>query len=139
MTDPRMALKWRRIRCSNRGDMSACLDKADILSLADASLTESTRRLSSLAEDQCSPFYEEARSLELELLTVYRTVAICARKEDELQAVSAWWTAMTDICDTFAGRLKGLHEKHPYCGAEIFYDHVLDLRNKCRRLAEMHG
>jgi len=66
-------------------------------------------------------------------------VAICAKKENELSAVSTWWAAMTNVCDLFAARLHELQEKHPNCGAKLFYDRVLDLRNKCQRLAEMHG
>ncbi|MDQ6625720.1 MAG: hypothetical protein M3Y69_06215 [Verrucomicrobiota bacterium] len=119
--------------------MSACLDQLDIRTLADASLSESDKRLELLNQDQCAPFYEEARSLELELLAMYRTVVVCTRKEDDLAAVCRWWTVMTEICDVFASRLKSVHGKHPQCGANMFYDQVLDLRNKCRRLAEMHA
>ena len=119
--------------------MSACFDQSDIFTLSEATLTESTKRLSALDQDQCAPFYEEARSLELELLAVYRMVALCARKEDELNRISEWWKAMTQVCDSFAGRLHELHERHPMCGANLFYDRVLDLRNKCQRLAEMHS
>jgi rRNA maturation protein Nop10 len=119
--------------------MSACLDQTDVYTLSEATLTESTRRLETLRVDQCSAFYEEARSLELELLSVYRMVALCARKEDDLGHVSQWWKTMQTVCDSFAAGLHTLHEKHPACGAKLFYDRVLDLRNKCQRLAEMHS
>ena len=46
---------------------------------------------------------------------------------------------MVEMCDEFLRRLSGLKERHPYCGAEIYYDRVLDLRNKCKRLQEMHS
>jgi hypothetical protein len=120
-------------------NMSACFDQTDVFTLSEATLTESTRRLGTLSEDQCSAFFEEARSLELELLSVYRMVALCAKKEDNLEHVAEWWKAMTDVCDSFAKTLHTLHSKHPSCGANFFYDRVLDLRNKCQRLAEMHS
>lgn len=119
--------------------MLACLDQADVFTLSRATLTESSKRLESLSVDQCAPFYEEARSLELELLSVYRMVVLCAKKEDELESVTSWWNAMTKVCDSFAEGLHELHKKHPTCGANLFYDRVLDLRNKCQRLAEMHS
>jgi hypothetical protein len=120
-------------------NMSACFDQTDVFTLSQATLSESTKRLGTLSQDQCTGFYEEARSLELELLAVYRMVALCAKKEDDLEHVSDWWKAMTNVCDSFAKSLHTLHEKHPSCGAKLFYDRVLDLRNKCQRLAEMHS
>lgn len=119
--------------------MSACFDQTDVFTLSEATLTESTRRLENLSENQCSAFYEEARSLEIELLSVYRMVALCAKKEDDLEHVCQWWKTMTNVCDSFAKSLHTLHGKHPSCGAKLFYDRVLDLRNKCQRLAEMHS
>jgi hypothetical protein len=66
-------------------------------------------------------------------------VALCVRKEDDLDKIAKWWEAMTNVCDQFAQRLHKLHEAHPYCGADTYYDDVLDLRNRCQRLKEMHS
>ncbi len=119
--------------------MSACFDTSDVLELSRATLDEVNRRLSEIPADLCAPFYAEASNLEQQLLGVYRTVALCVRKEEELEKITAWWEAMTKACDEFARRLAKLSEEHPECGSEFFYDRVLDLRNKCQRLQEMHG
>jgi hypothetical protein len=118
--------------------MSACFDTADLLALSRATLDETDRRLSEIPADLCAPFYAEASNLEQQLLGVYRTVALCVRKEDDLEKIAALWRAMTEACDEFASRLSRLSQEHPQCGAEFFYDRVLDLRNKCQRLQEMH-
>jgi predicted Zn-dependent protease with MMP-like domain len=119
--------------------MSACFDTSDVWELSRAALDEADRRLSEIAADLCAPFYFEAGNLEQQLLGVYRTVALCVRKEDDLGKIAAWWRAMTEACDEFAGRLAGLCQEHPQCGSEFFYNRVLDLRNKCRRLQETHA
>jgi hypothetical protein len=45
---------------------------------------------------------------------------------------------MVPQCDEFAKRLDALRLAHPECGAALFYDRVLDLRNKCQPLRQMH-
>ena len=119
--------------------MSSCFDTADVLELSRATLEEADRRLKEIPGDLCASFNAEAGNLEQQLLQVYRTVALCVRKEDDLNKIAAWWNAMTKACDEFATRLNKLSQEHPQCGAEFFYDRVLDLRNKCQRLQEMHG
>jgi hypothetical protein len=118
--------------------MSTCLDAEDLMRLSEASLDDVEKRLSGIPSDLCAPFYAEADKLEQQLLGVYRTVALCVRKEDDLNSITVWWDTMTNICDKFAARLNDLCAAHPYCGAEVFYDHVLDLRNRCLRLANLH-
>ena len=118
--------------------MSTCFDTSDVFQLSEASLADTERRLSEIPAELCAPFYAEADKLEQQLLGVYRIVALCVRKEDDLDSVTGWWDTMTKICDLFAARLNKLCEAHPYCGAEVFYDSVLDLRNRCLRLANLH-
>lgn len=84
------------------------------------------------------PFNAEAANLERQLLGIYRTVTLCVRKEEDLEKVAAWWQAMTSIRDEFSSRLAMLSSEHPLFGPEILYDRVLDLRNRCQRLQEMH-
>jgi hypothetical protein len=88
--------------------MGACFDTSDILALSRATLEEADRRLNEIPADLCAPFYAEASNLEQQLLGVYRTVALCVRKEDDLEKIAAWWRAMTEACDEFAGRLAKL-------------------------------
>lgn len=118
--------------------MSQCFDVTDVLELSRASLAETEKRLSEIPMDLCAPFYAEADKLEQQLLAIYRTVVLCVRKEEDLDKIAAWWDAMTQSCDEVAARLHTLCEVHPECGADIFYDNVLDLRNRCHRLANLH-
>jgi hypothetical protein len=118
--------------------MRPCFDTSDVLELSRATLDDTDRRLEAIPADLCAPFNIEAANLEQQLLGIYRTVTLCVRKEEDLDKVAAWWDAMTNICDEFSSRLAMLSSEHPLCGAEIFYDHVLDLRNRCQRLQEMH-
>lgn len=118
--------------------MSACFDQSDVVELSQTALAESQKRLDRITDDRCALFYEEGRSLEVELLTIYRAVVICVRKEADVARVKQWWDTMKDVCDHFATRLSEVQTRHPHCGANTFYDRVLDLRNRCRRLAEMH-
>jgi hypothetical protein len=128
----------QRESCALVPDMSACFDQSDVVELSRAALADSRKRLDSIPEGRCALFYEEARSLEVELLTIYRAVAICVRKEDKLDRIQQWWSTMKGVCDHFATRLSEVQSRHPSCGANTFYDRVLDLRNRCQRLAEMH-
>ena len=96
------------------------------------------RRISQIPSDLCSPFHAEAGRLEIQLLTIYQMVATIARKLDDLSEIASLWGSLVDICDIFAGKLEVLHTEHPYCGADSYYDKVLDLRNKCQRLQKMH-
>jgi hypothetical protein len=97
------------------------------------------RRVASIPQDLCAPFHTQAQYLETQLLTVYQMVAKMARRIEDLQQVSGLWGCVVNMCDKSLIQLKGLAEAHPYCGANIYYDKVLDLRNKCHRLQEMHS
>lgn len=97
------------------------------------------QRIAAIPKDLCAPFHEEARQLETELLTIYKVVAICTRKEEDLERVANSWAFMVQMCDDAAKHLNQLAQNHPYCGAGSYYDRVLDLRNKCLRLQQMHS
>src|SRR5437867_1322357 len=117
--------------------MKDCLSDSDLLELSHGALASYEQRLARIPADMCAPFQEEARQLETELLAVYRLVVLCTKREDDLSRVSRWWGTMVQVCDEFAKRLSGLVESHPYCGAETYYDRVLELRSKCHRLQKM--
>jgi hypothetical protein len=119
--------------------MSNCLQPTALSELAQSTLSTFEERVSKIPPDFCSAFHGEARTLEGQLLTIYKLVAICSRDEDDLDQVSANWALMVRVCDMFADKLQGLNKQHPNCGAEVYYDKILDLRNKCRRLSEMHA
>ncbi len=119
--------------------MQNCLQESDIRAIGEEMLADFERRVARLDNGLCAPFHQEARQLETELLTVYKFIALGARQEPDLARVAALWGLMVEMCDAFGKRLSGLKEHHPDCGAEPYYDRVLDLRNKCRRLQEMHS
>jgi hypothetical protein len=119
--------------------MQNSLIEADVLELSNGSLTAFEQRIAGIPKDLRGAFAEEARQLEAELLTVYRVVVLCARKEEDLDRVARWWEVMVRVCDAFAERLRRLEEEHPGCGAHAYFDRVLDLRNKCLRLQTMHS
>jgi hypothetical protein len=118
--------------------MKECLNDSDLLELSHGSLAAFDQRLAGIPKDLCAPFHEEARQLEAELLTVYRVVVLCTKREDDLERVSGWWATMVRVCDEFAARLSQLVAAHAHCGAGQYYDRVLELRSKCLRLQTMH-
>ena len=111
---------------------------ADIEELSRETLSQFGRRLAAIPADLCTPFHEEARQLETELLSVYRFVVVCTRNEADLDRVAELWSVMVRICDNSARQLCDLVQRHPSSGAECYYDRVLDLRNKCHRLQKLH-
>ncbi|HTV42522.1 MAG TPA: hypothetical protein VMF08_18290 [Candidatus Sulfotelmatobacter sp.] len=119
--------------------MKECFTTAELQQLGDSSIVDFDKRIASIPDDLCGQFHQEARQLETELLTFYKIVAIGTKKVEDLTAIATAWKAMVEICDKFANRLRDLTEKHPFCGAQYYYDRVLDLRNKCNRLQLMHS
>jgi hypothetical protein len=118
--------------------MTSCLEPKDIQEMGNSSLAEFSRRLAAIPEDMCAPFHDEAKSAETELLAVYRVVVMMAKKQEDLTIVANLWETMVAICDQFSTRLGQLVKAHPYCGADTYYDRILDLRSKCHRLQQMH-
>ena len=118
--------------------MNSCLPASDFEVLGREMLAGFDQRIARIPDDLCAPFQEAASQLEAELLMIYKMVALCARREEDLQRIAMGWTAMVRICDDTATHLSELCKRHPNCGADPYYDNVLDLRNKCQRLAKMH-
>jgi len=118
--------------------MSSCLTKLELKELGDSKIQAFDKRIASIPGDLCAPFHQEARQLEIELLTIYSFVVLGVRKELDLSIVASAWGAMVEMCDAVGKSLVKLHQQHPYCGAGAYYDSVLDLRNKCHRLQKMH-
>ena|SRR6266550_2702682 len=115
-----------------------CLTESDFQELGNAVLADFDRRLLTLPEDLCAPFHDEARQLETEMMMLYKATVLCVRREPDLEIVSARWAEMVKICGGCISRIHKLSEKHPGCGADIYYDRALELRAKCERLREMH-
>ena len=88
--------------------MKECLTDADLLELSRGALASFGQRVAAIPKDHCAPFHEEARQLEAELITVYRVVVPCTKREEDLERVSKWWEMMVRVCDEFAVRLTRL-------------------------------
>ena len=116
-----------------------CLAEADLETLVSSMLTGFDTRVALIPNTLCAPFHEEARQVETELLTIYKMVTLCVKREQDLDRIAAAWAVMVKICDDTARRLAGLCHAHPNCGADTYYDRVLDLRNRCHRLQMMHS
>jgi len=119
--------------------MTKCLTETDVKILAESTLTAFDEEVASLPQEVCVPFNEAAGRLEAQLLTIYKFVVQLVRREEDLEIVAGWWVTMVSQCDEFAKRLRKLSLAHPNCGADFFYDRVLDLRNRCQRLHQMHS
>src|SRR5437867_11862236 len=117
--------------------MTECLGESDLKLLAKSTLDEFDQEIASLEPELCLPFNQAAMRLEGELLTIYKFVVQLVRREDDLEKVASWWETMVSQCDEFAKRLQDLSIAHAGCGAEFYYNRVLDLRNKCQRLQQM--
>ena len=119
--------------------MKECLASSDLNALAESTLSGFDSRVAKLPRDLCAVFHEEARTLETELLMLYKMVALCARKDDDLDRIASLWGQMVSVCDKAFVRLQSLIKAHPDCGANIYQDRILDLRNRCHRLQETHA
>ena len=119
--------------------MTECLGESDLTKLAKSTLDGFDREMATLEPELCVPFNQAAMRLEGELLTIYKFVVLIVKREEDLGKVASWWGTMVAQCDQFAKRLGDLSRTHPTSGAGFFYDRVLDLRNKCQRLQQMHS
>jgi len=119
--------------------LTDCLAESDLQEIGKSTIADFDRRVASLPAALCAPFHEEARQLEAEVLTIYKFVVMAVRRDEDLNRVAKLWGAMVQVCDIAALSLRTLVEKHPHCGADIYYDRLLDLRNKCQRLQTLHA
>jgi len=119
--------------------MNSCLAESDLQDLGKEMLAGFERRVAAIPSELCAPFHSEARQLETELLSIYKFVTVCARKEQDLAQIGRAWGLMVKVCDETAKHLNTLVKQHPDCGADAYHDRVLDLRNKCHRLQQMHS
>ena len=119
--------------------MSACAGESIIRSVSEQFCTNFDSSVQFIPGDLCAPFRTEASRL-LEGLKIVADVAgKLTRSEDDLDKVAAVWKAMVEACDQCQKRLSDIAEKHPHCGAMEFHDEMLDLRNTCARLYQLHA
>ena len=119
--------------------MNNCLEATDLQAISDSMVADFKQRIASIPADLCAPFHAEAQKLETQLLMVYKMIAMVTRKQEDLIQVSKLWACVVSMCDASAKQLGELVKQHPNCGADYYYDRVLDLRNKCLRLEQLHS
>ena len=118
--------------------MTDCVAESHLQELGESAVADYDRRVAAIPADLCAPFNIEAMRLEDELIRIYKLVVLCVREEQDLGKVASAWGFMVRMCDRFAERLLQLNVAHPTCGANFYYDKILDLRSKCKRLQDMH-
>jgi hypothetical protein len=116
-----------------------CLKESHLNELANSTLDSFDENIVKIPEDQCYAFQQEAKSLEAQLLVIYKMVVLCVRDEEDLANISKCWKLMVGLCDRFMQKVASLSEQHPYCGADVYHDRILDLRNQCQRLQKLHS
>jgi hypothetical protein len=114
-----------------------CVTPEGLQQICEAALRNFDRRLVD-ASESCLQFNLAASTLEAELKQSYRFMASMARQLEDLDQIARLWDAFVVMCDKYAEKLRSLDQAHPFCGADQFYDRVLDLRNKSQRLADLH-
>ena len=119
--------------------MTSSIERADLQQMTEDTLARFQKRVADLPPDLQGPFNAEAKALEAEILTIYRVVAMLARKEQDLDKVAELWGLMKSFCDLALSQLSELHRSHPFAGAEVYHDRILDVRNRCQRLQTMHA
>lgn len=112
---------------------------ADFKAVGESAVQDFERRIEAIPPDVSSQFNEEAGRLETAILTLYKSVVQATKSVDDLEEVSKLWACMVEVCDVGAKGLSRLVQEHPMCGAEYYYDRLLDLRNRCLRLQNLHA
>ena len=115
------------------------MQDSNLQELGQSVLDSFDRRVAAIPQELCAPFHSEARQLEAELLTIYKMVALCVKPMENTNEIAAFWGLMVNVCDLAAKRLSKVVAEHPHCGADCYYDRVLELRSKCQRLQKMHA
>lgn len=113
------------------------LTQEDFDTIKDANLRTFSERVGQIAEGECWLFDIEVSRLESQALQLHAIATLAARQEDDLDKVSALWATMERICDAYATKLSEVCRRHPYCQAS--HDKLLDLRNRCSRLKDLHA
>ncbi len=79
----------------------------------------------------------ETGKLESAAIQLYGLIVLMTRKESDIDVVRSAWDMMVKICDEYAKRISDLCKDHPFCSSS--HDKILDLRNKCVRLRDLHS
>ena len=104
--------------------------------MKDSAIKAFEERVAAVNPNICWEFDLEVARLESQLVQLYSLAAIMARREPEMGKTAELWDTMANVCDAFAKRVRELCLEHPACQAS--YDKILDIRNACVELRDLH-
>ncbi|MDR1280279.1 MAG: hypothetical protein LBK99_05610 [Opitutaceae bacterium] len=113
------------------------LTEHDFDTLKTENLRVFSERVGQLPADDGWLFGIEVSRLESQAFQLYGVAALMARNEDDLDKVASLWGTMERVCDAFATRLADMCKNRTSC--QVTHDRLLDLRNKCSRLHQLHA
>lgn len=113
------------------------LEIEDLEEIKKSALDTFAERVAAVDPGVCWEFDLEVGRLESQLMQLYAIAAIIARREESMERTSRIWSTMVSICDAFAANLASLCKEHP--AFQVSHDKILDVRNKCARLRDLHA
>ena len=113
------------------------LEAKDFEAITDSAIKAFDERVASVNPDICWEFNIEVSRLESQVIQLYGIAALLAKREQDLAKIAEIWGSMIGVCDMVAGKIRELCSEHPYCSAS--HDKILDIRNKCQRLSDLHS
>jgi len=113
------------------------LDIADINKINESALKTFDESIATADPGLCWEFNEAVARLESQLTQLYGIVVLALKREEDLSLIAKTWGGMVGICDHVARKIGALAQRHPACA--VSHDKILDLRNRCERLRNLHS
>ena len=111
------------------------LEVADFKTIGETSLRQSEHRLAK-EKDSCEEFNREVARLEAQTVQLYGFAALAAKREPDIDRTAQLWEVMVGVCEAFARYIGELSKKHPHC--PVTFDRILDIRNRCQKMKDLH-
>ena len=112
------------------------LELRDFEAIKDSAIKTFEERVTAAGPKTGRAFDLEVARLESQLVQLYGLAAIMARREPEMEKTAALWDTLVMICDAFAQRVRERCLEEAACQAS--YDKILDIRNACVELRDLH-
>lgn len=113
------------------------LEISDITKINESALKAFDESIATADPRTCWEFNEAVARLESQLIQLYGIVVLALKGEDDLSVIAKTWGRMVGICDHVARKIGSLARQHPACA--VSHDKILDLRNRCERLRNLHS
>ena len=96
-------------------------------------------KVASITKEDCWDFDLAVSCLESQLTQLYSFAALMAKRETGLKETAQIWDEMIFACDEAAKLIQKMSKKHTTCSGPHSHDRILDIRNRCARLKELHS